>query len=371
MKLDYWVQRGWGTLSETKWREYRRNRANSQRRVRAEKRISYHKHKWNWVTMYRAILSFKGRLVGEKREQVKKGMLDALESGRVFDSDPKEVAGNLIFKLSGKSRSTFCVEYWLDFGYSLEEANAFVSANSKRASDAVYSLPKHEIRKHKIRCVEYWTSRGYSEEYGRKQISIHQAKLSSLEGYIDKYGEEEGRRLRQERTEKWIETLKSKPDYKDICKSKGKTHQYFVEKYGQQRADEIKRRKLSHCGGRISKESVLFFDELCECLGISKESAIYGNNEYRIETPTKTYFYDFTDIVNKIIIEYHGVAFHSKQPGDKNVFGIDTYSYDKLKLQTAKDLGFSVIEIWSDDNDKLRRAKDFYEEMYNQNREAI
>ena len=114
----------------------------------------------------------------------------------------------------------------------------------------------------------------------------------------------------------------------------------------------------------------MFFDELCRCLNIKNGSVIYGNNEYKIETPNKTYFYDFTDINNKIIIEYHGVAFHSKQPGNKNVFGVDTYDYDKLKLQTARDLGFSIIEIWSDDNDKIQKAKDFYEEMYNQNREA-
>lgn len=370
LKLDYWKQRGWGQLSESKCQEYRTNRAASQRKVRKEKRISRYKQNWNWVTMYRAILSFSDRLVGEKREQVKKEMLDVLESGEVFISSPRSVASNIIFKLSGKTISRFRVEYWLDLGYSLEEANVIVSTNSKLASDVSFSTPKHERHKRNYRCIEYWTSRGYSEEYGRAQISIQQTKLSSLDGYIEKYGDEEGRRLRQERTSRWIDTLKSKPNYKDICKSRSKTHQYFIEKYGQERADEIKRSRGCFTGS-ISKESILFFDELCECLGIDKNSIIYGINEYKIETPSKTYFYDFTDTHNKIIIEYHGIAWHSKQPGDKNVVGVDTYSHDKLKLQTAKDLGFSVIEIWSDDNDKLRKAKDFYEEMYNQNREAV
>ena len=369
LKLDYWNQRGWGPLAETKWLEYRKYKDESQRKTRKEKRIRRYKRDWNWVPMYRAILSFKGRLVGEKREQVKQGMLNALETGNVFYSSPREFAANLIFKLSGKSRSAFRVEYWLDFGYSLEEANAIVSKNSKQASDISFSVSKHEIRKRNVRCIEYWTSRGYSEEYGRKQISNNQIKLSSLEGYIEKYGEEEGRRLRKERTEKWIKTLKSKPNYKDICKSKGKTHQYFVEKYGQERADEIKRRRISR--SNISQESILFFDALCNSLNISKECVIYGKDEYKIETPRKTYLYDFTDIDNKIIIEYQGIAFHSKQPGDINIFGIDTYVHDRLKLQTAKDAGFNVIEIWSDDNDKLRKAKDFYEEVYCQNRKAV
>nr|DAN79040.1 MAG TPA: very short patch repair protein [Caudoviricetes sp.] len=369
LRLDYWAQRGWGPLAETKWIEYRKYRGDSQRKTRKEKRIRRYKRDWNWVTMYRAILSFKGRLVGEKREQVKQGMLNALETGNVFYSSPRAFAANLIFKLSGKSRSAFRVEYWLDFGYSLEEANAIVSKNSKQASDISYSAPKHEIRKRNVRCVEYWTSRGFSEEYGRKQISNNQTKLSSLEGYIEKYGEEEGRRLRKERTEKWIKTLKSKPNYKDICKSKGKTHQYFVEKYGEDRANEIKDSRITKYG--ISKESISFFSELCDILEINKDQVIFGRNEYKIKTQLKTYLYDFTDIDNKIIIEYQGIAFHSKQPGDINIFGIDTYDHDRLKLQTAKDAGFNVIEIWSDDNDKLRKAKEFYEEVYRQNRKAV
>ena len=64
------------------------------------------------------------------------------------------------------------LEFWINQGYSEEDARKQVSENARKASK---------------RCVEYWISRGYSEEDAVIKVSEHQNN-TSLQSFIKRYG---------------------------------------------------------------------------------------------------------------------------------------------------------------------------------------
>jgi len=65
--------------------------------------------------------------------------------------------------------------------------------------------------------------------------------------------------------------------------------------------------------------------------------------------------YDFTIRSKKIIIEYHGIAFHAKEKNQnwKSIFTnetpIENIEKRNIKNALAINNGFSLLEIWSDD----------------------
>ena len=89
-----------------------------------------------------------------------------------------------------------------------------------------------------------------------------------------------------------------------------------------------------------------------------------GNKEYFLYDSeiNKFYFYDFTLKNKKIMIEYHGEAFHPRK--DKlsesewknwkvpfnNQSADEKYSFDQQKKSFAESKGFSVIEVWGSDD---------------------
>ena len=93
---------------------------------------------------------------------------------------------------------------------------------------------------------------------------------------------------------------------------------------------------------------------------------IGDKQEYFIQTDKKVYFYDFCIRSKKIIIEFHGTAFHAN-PNDPNVerwnhpFINENYKQNikktKLKNKKAIKKGFSLLEIWSDENPELNIEK--------------
>ena len=107
-----------------------------------------------------------------------------------------------------RKRSIWCVEYWLEKGYTEEEAKKKVSEfQTKMNERRVLKYSNKELAK-KInpRCVEYWLEKGYTEEEAKKTISELQ-RTFSLEKCIKKYGEIEGRKRWEKRQRKWQKTL--------------------------------------------------------------------------------------------------------------------------------------------------------------------
>jgi very-short-patch-repair endonuclease len=128
-----------------------------------------------------------------------------------------------------------------------------------------------------------------------------------------------------------------------------------------------------HLFGKASKESLNVFDEIfkfCLINGIKEEDIYIGiqnKMEYFLREDKNIYFYDFTIKSKKIIIEFHGIAFHAKNETQiwKNPFTNETAEENikkrKLKNSLAKKNGFKLLEIWSDNlvNNNIDICKKF------------
>ena len=146
------------------------------------------------------------------------------------------------------------------------------------------------------------------------------------------------------------------------------TYENLKNNYGWS-AEEIKNlhyRRVNNnvIAGKASKESLKYFMPLYKKfrkLGIPRNN-IYigvGNNK---EKYLDGYLYDFCVDDYKIIIEYNGIAFHPhKDKMTKNeieewkqVFTNKTFKetveHDQEKINVAKQNGYHIIEIWSDNS---------------------
>lgn len=121
---------------------------------------------------------------------------------------------------------------------------------------------------------------------------------------------------------------------------------------------------------RASKESLLVFNEVIDFLKSININDIYigkdDNKEYFIRDDDYIFFYDFTILSKKIIIEYNGVAFHPKlenietfKPIGTKLTPTELYNKQKYKIDLAKSSGFKVLEIWSDDEYKVQKCINF------------
>jgi very-short-patch-repair endonuclease len=134
-----------------------------------------------------------------------------------------------------------------------------------------------------------------------------------------------------------------------------------------------------HTFGKASKESLKVFNEIykwCIDNGIN-ESDIYlgidGKNEFFIQTGKKVYFYDFTIRSKKIIIEFHGTAFHVRIDDPKRKKWRNPFTNENWKTNTKKTniknkaalkRGFKILEIWSDIevDENIKNCKNFINE---------
>jgi very-short-patch-repair endonuclease len=119
-----------------------------------------------------------------------------------------------------------------------------------------------------------------------------------------------------------------------------------------------------HVLGKASKSSLKVFNEVIRwCLdnNIDYDDIYIGidnKNEFflRDNINDRFFMYDFTIKSKKIIIEYHGIAFHAKK-NDKNWKNVFTNESSKeniknknIKNNLAISKGFKILEIWSDDD---------------------
>lgn len=240
-----------------------------------------------------------------------------------------------------KITSHFSQKYWIDKGYTKEEAIAAVtkvqSRNAKKRTSDSY---KDHSKKIKF-SLDYWTERGYTKEEAEilRKPFIDKCK-NDLDSLIDRHGDDEGYKIYVKRINKYKESMKKNLPFKRV-------------------------------GGYVSKESLRFFIPLykyCRKIGISRNEIYFGINgsrEFFIRKPqikNEGYFVDFCVPSLKIVVEYNGVFWHPK-PGCewKNTF----ISYDNavFRDQSVKMLcerrGFDFIVVWSDEclEDQLKKIK--------------
>lgn len=207
-------------------------------------------------------------------------------------------------------------------------------------------------------------------EYKKRLESVN----VSVENWIKKYGYEKAILKNKERTKKSKETFDRNPNKEEINKSRAITIENLYNKYGDM---DIAKEKYNDWLSKVtvpftkaSKESLIIFNPLIDKLkelNIKYEDIYIGSDnkdEYFIRDGNNIFFYDFTIKSKKIIIEYNGILFHPKNenskwvnPFNKNITPKEAYNKQQYKINLAKNKGFYLLEIWSDDEPEFNINK--------------
>ncbi len=213
--------------------------------------------------------------------------------------------------------------------------------------------------------VEYWIAKGYSPEEAKMKRSERQTTFSK-KICIEKHGPKKGLDVWKKRQVKWQDTIntKSPEQLREINRRKAISLENMIVKYG----EVLGKQKYKHWISStqfVSASSVAFFRKLEEKM--ERNDFIYGDRgEHDCETGK--YFYDFTDLINKKVIEYNGDFWHAnpikyekkdlmKFPNHKIKPASEIWENDRVKNQLAIDNGYSVLVIWEsevkEDTDKI------------------
>ena len=246
-----------------------------------------------------------------------------------------------------RSQRKFNIEYWIERGLTKDEAILEIkdiqkdnSSKRKKYNGVTWNQFEYWMKKEKI-----------TEEEARKKVSELQ-KTFDLEKIIKRYGKIEG-------------TIR----YENMCKnlSNSQSLDGFINRYGIEEGNKkyietiIKRCSNTY----TSKESLILFKKIYKKIRkYLQRNEIYwgisGSKEYFLYNKDlkKVFFYDFTIPSLKIIIEYHGKRYHPNPKWDQekwnkwNFMGLNAKEkrdMDIYKNKVAEDYGFEVIEIFSDE----------------------
>lgn len=231
------------------------------------------------------------------------------------------------------------LKYWLDLGFTTEEAHQKIKsvqhARSTRSPAAQKGAKGFSIRTH-----EYWINQGFTADEARQKVSELQVG-NGLNWYINRYGESEGRKRYNFRIQKWLES------YKKALENDPTINE---------------RKMVKFCNA--SKKSLTVFlpvynkykDIVNIYLGIE------GNNEYFLRDGNSILFYDFTIPEIKLMVEYNGSKFHpnidmlteSDIRSWKSLFSGEDASTiiakDIVKKKIAEHHGYKLITIWDTDD---------------------
>lgn len=304
-ELEYWVERGW-RYDDALVELDKRNKELKQRNRLCEE---------YWVN--------KGYTKEEAINEISKQQQKSSKCVKTYHGKSKKM---LVEKgYSDEDIKRICLtptnsEFWVNKGYSENEAKNIISKNQIEAVKQV-DFEKRLIPSN----IQYWINKGYSKEEAKQNVSEHQSTFS-LEKCVLKYGEEDGKKRFTERQNKWLNSLL--------------TNGNMVIGYS-----------------KISQE---LFYKVLETYNINDKNKIYfatHNIEFKLNKKDGgVWLYDFTDIKNKRIIEFHGDMFHGNpkkykaddypHPFRKNITAQEMWDKDKRKLDVAIENGFEIMVIW-------------------------
>jgi G:T-mismatch repair DNA endonuclease (very short patch repair protein) len=228
------------------------------------------------------------------------------------------------------SRRPIRKEYWIKQGHTEPDAIKLATdtknKNNKCGRDKSNASTVRRITSK--RCIDYYTVRGYSQEEAVSLVSQNQ-KHFSKEICIEKYGEEVGVAIWQDRQDQWQSKLNAKSD-----KEKARINKLKLFK-----------------GGSISKGETLLVENI-------RARGINCNGQFEmLREKTKYYVYDI--VYNKKIIEYNGDFWHANpkkyKPNDILKFpnspkvAQEIWDADERKIQFARDQGYEVLVVWESD----------------------
>jgi hypothetical protein len=230
------------------------------------------------------------------------------------------------------------MEYWLSRGFSTEESKLNTELhlmNTERAFIIKYGeengvklfrdMKTTQGKLYSKRSIEYWLNKGFSVEESKNKVSESQNTFSLVK-CVEKYGEEEGKKMFTERQNKWQESL-------------------------------TKNGNMKMGYSKISQE---LFYKILETYNINYRDKIKfatHNGEFKMDNPKGgVYIYDFIDTITKKIIEYNGDMYHANpkkfkkmdtpHPYRKNKTSLEIWESDKNKIDVVKNNGYDVLVIW-------------------------
>ena len=235
-----------------------------------------------------------------------------------------------------KKRSRNCKEFWIEKGYSLDDAQK----KSAEVMDEIHQKTSHKMKSNPEKYstkyptkIEYYTSRGLTEEDAKKEISKIQNRFS-LEKCVEKYGKEDGEKVFNDRQNKWMNTLNSNTNEEKI---------------------EINRKKLFNNSG-YSKISQKLFWRIFDHFQLNDIRFEELNSEIirYDKINNKHYKYDFVDFTKKKCIEFNGDYWHCNPSKYNENFvhpimkmtALEIWNKDSLKNFWIEKRGYKVLTIW-------------------------
>ena len=303
-ELEYWIERGWNDKDALIELEMRNKELKQRNRLCEE----------YWVN--------KGYTKEEAINEISKQQQKSSKCVKTYHGKSKQMLADKGY--SEEEIKRICLtptnsEFWVNKGYSVNESKDIISKNQIEAAKQV-DFEKRLIPSN----IEYWVNKGYSKEDAKQNVSEHQSTFS-LEKCILKYGND-GKKRFTERQNKWLNSLL--------------TNGNMVIGY--------------------SKISQYLFYKILETYDISDRDKVHfatHNSEFKLtKKEGGVWLYDFTDIKNKRIIEFHGDMFHGNpnkykaddypHPFRKTITAQEMWNKDKRKLDVALEEGYKVLVIW-------------------------
>lgn len=270
----------------------------------------------------------------------------------------------------------YLIEHWLEKGFNENEA-----------------IEKVKEIKNKTSCwnKEFWIKRGFSEDEAIKKVKQKQSRNGNnaskiktnvfleetwvKKGMSEKDAEQKVKELKSStsinnlsiglkekilKNRKQTYYSKSKEDRNKINKSRGRTKEQLINKFGIEYFNKISiargKSKKNTFFRRYSKISNSFFNDLQKNV---VDNLFYGENEKWIRyNKNKGFYVDL--LLNKKIIEFNGDFYHAnplKYEADsiiniakKNILTAkEIWKKDEFKITTLKKLGYEILIIWEND----------------------
>lgn len=258
-----------------------------------------------------------------------------------------EVEAIELVEKSKKETSCWNKEFWIvKKGYSEEEAIKKVkevqSKNSKKRKKVKSNYD-----------IDILVDKGYTKDDAIKRVN----ELKKKSNVFNILSDEDIEKMMENRKKTYYS--KSDEERALINKSRGRTKEQLIDKFGIEYTNDILKKRGDvnrNYYRRFSKVSKIFFDEL--------QLKIYNKLYYAEEekwiryNKNKGYYVDL--IVGDLIIEFNGDFFHAnpklyeendtiKIAKDNIKIAKDIWEKDKNKINTLKEKGYTILVIWEYD----------------------
>lgn len=192
--------------------------------------------------------------------------------------------------------------------------------------------------------VKYWINKGYSEEEAKEKVSERQSTFT-LEKCIAKYGEKEGTRRYIERQKNWSAKVEEQYQQGLFSKIPYSQNSSIYSKFEKNIVDSI-----------IESLDIDINDVYCYK---TSQFRLENTNE---DCKNKIFSYDFK-FGNKII-EFNGDFWHMNPDiydSDycnpyTNISAEEKWNFDEIKLECATHNGYDILTIWESEYNENREA---------------